>query len=291
MNFTEKYNELKSYFELELNNKIERVESCEPTLKEAMKYSLLNGGKRIRAVLMLAVAELLSLDKEKVIDYAVAIECIHAYSLIHDDLPAMDNDDYRRGKLTSHKVYGEAMAILAGDALLNLAYEFLLRRSCDMPSLSASRLLSLYAGCFGMVGGQALDVLSESCKINGDLESTLSTIHKNKTGKLLTASVLVPSCLKNNLYFDNLLQFGSNLGLLFQVVDDILDVVSTSKELGKTVMKDVAENKLTYVNLYGLEKAKDFANTYYDNAYNAIKNIENSDFLIELLNFVKNRRN
>ncbi len=291
MNFTEKYSEIKDYFEIELNKKIDAINCCEPTLKSAMKYSLLNGGKRIRAVLMLAVSEVLSLNREDVLDFAVAIECIHAYSLIHDDLPAMDNDDFRRGKPTSHKVFGEAMAILAGDGLLNFAYEILLRRSNDLKSLSASRLLALYAGAFGMIGGQALDVLSEKIDSKNKSEDVLKLIHENKTGKLLTASVLIPSCLANNLYFDKLSEYGKNLGLLFQVVDDILDVTSTTEKLGKTANKDQFENKLTFVTLYGIEKSKQIANAYYQTALNSVKDICGSEFLIEILDFIKSRDN
>ena len=289
MNFTNKYQNLKNLIDLELETRIKSLNSVENTLKDAMAYSLLNGGKRLRAVLMLAVADFLGVDRADVIDYCVAIECIHAYSLIHDDLPAMDNDDLRRGKPTSHKVYGEAMAILAGDALLNYAYEVILKRSRDLQSLSASRLISLYAGAFGMVGGQALDVLCEGGNYLDSKEDILKKIHDNKTGKLISASVLVPSCLKNNLYFENLSAYGKNLGYLFQVTDDILDFTSTPETLGKTVGKDENENKLTFVTLYGIEKSKEFAIEYYNNAYNAVKELDGSKFLIDILNFVKTR--
>ena len=289
MSFTKIYNEYKEYFEKELFNQVSILNSAEPTLKEAMIYSLKNGGKRIRPVIMLATAELLGVDKKDVLSFAIAIECIHAYSLIHDDLPAMDNDDLRRGKPTNHKVYGEALAILAGDALLNYAFELVLRRVSDKNSISAGRLLALYAGAFGMIGGQALDILSEDKPLGDKSEETLYSIHANKTGRLLSASVLVPSCLAGNLYFEELSSFGKNLGLLFQITDDMLDFTSTPEKLGKSINKDKDSNKLTFVTLYGLEEASKKAEKCYLDGVKAVENIDNNGFLIDLLNFVKTR--
>ncbi len=287
MNFNKRYNDYKEIFELELNQRIASINSCNQTLKDAMVYSLTASGKRIRPVIMLGVAELLCIEFTKVLPFAVAIECIHTYSLIHDDLPAMDNDDLRRGKPTCHKVYGEAMAILAGDALLNYAYEVLLRAISDNNSLSASRLLALYAGAFGMVGGQAIDILSEN---SGEIsEKILFDMHSNKTGKLLLASTLIPSCLAGNEEFDKLSNFGRNLGLLFQVTDDILDVTSTKEKLGKSINKDENSNKLTFVTLFGLEGAKKRAEEYYNQAKDAISGFNENEFLIALLDFIKNR--
>ena len=286
MNFHKRYEDYKEIFEVELKNRISTLNSSNETLKEAMVYSLTVGGKRIRPVIMLAVAELLCVDISKVLPFAVALECIHTYSLIHDDLPAMDNDDLRRGKPTNHKVFGEAMAILAGDALLNYAYELVLRSITDNNSLSAGRLMALYAGAFGMVGGQALDILSENGEKN---EEILFKIHDNKTGKLLLASTLVPSCLAGNLNFEKLSSYGKNLGLLFQVTDDILDVTSTKSKLGKSINKDESENKLTFVTLYGLEGAKSRAEDYYQKAKNSISDIEDNEFLLQLLDFIKDR--
>ncbi len=289
MSFTKTYNAYKDYFESELYNQISNLNSSEPTLKEAMIYSVKNGGKRIRPVIMLATAELLGVDKKDVLSFAIAIECIHAYSLIHDDLPAMDNDDLRRGKPTNHKVYGEALAILAGDGLLNYAFELILRRVSDRNSISAGRLLALYAGAFGMIGGQALDILSENKPINSESEKLLLDIHANKTGRLLSASVLVPSCLANNLYFDELSLYGKNLGLLFQITDDILDYTSNPETLGKSVNKDKNSNKLTFVSLYGIERACQMAENCYLEGVKAVEKIEGSQFLIDILKFVKTR--
>ena len=289
MNFTEKYNAYKTYFEAELYNKIAEINSAEPTLKEAMIYSVKNGGKRIRPVIMLATAEMLGIDEKDVLSFCIAIECIHTYSLIHDDLPAMDNDDLRRGKPTNHKVYGEAMAILAGDALLNYAFELILRRVNDKNSISAGRLLALYSGSFGMIGGQALDILCENLPINENSEKLLNDIHNNKTGRLLSASVLVPSCLAGNRWFDELSMYGKNLGLLFQITDDILDFTSTPETLGKSVNKDQNSNKLTFVTLFGLDSAKKMAKISYDNGVNSVKNLDGSEFLVELLGYVRDR--
>lgn len=289
MSFNKIYNEYKDYFEKELYSQVSSLNSAEPTLKEAMIYSLKNGGKRIRPVIMLATAELLGVDKKDVLSFAIAIECIHAYSLIHDDLPAMDNDDLRRGKPTNHKVYGEALAILAGDALLNYAFELILRRVSDKNSISAGRLLALYAGAFGMIGGQALDILSEDKPLCDKSEEMLYNIHANKTGRLLSASVLVPSCLAGNLHFDELSSFGKNLGLLFQITDDMLDFTSTPEKLGKSINKDKDSNKLTFVTLYGLEEASKKAEQCYLDGIKSVENIDGNTFLIDLLTFVKTR--
>ncbi len=286
MNFNKRYEDYKEIFEAELKKRIEGINSSNQTLKDAMTYSLTVGGKRIRPVIMLAVAELLCVDLNKVLPFAVALECIHTYSLIHDDLPAMDNDDLRRGKPTNHKVYGEAMAILAGDALLNYAYELVLRSITDNNSLSAGRLLALYAGAFGMIGGQALDILSENKECS---EDTLYQIHDNKTGKLLLASTLIPSCLKGNESFNELSTYGKNLGLLFQVTDDILDVTASVEKLGKSINKDQNEHKLTFVTLYGLDGAREHAKKYYDLAKDSINGFSDNEFLIGLLDFIISR--
>ena len=264
-------------------------ETYEKTIYEAMRYSALGGGKRIRGVLTLISCAMAGGNVKDAYPFAAAIEMIHAYSLIHDDLPAMDNDDLRRGKPTNHKVYGEAMAILAGDALLNYAFELILRRVSDKNSISAGRLLALYAGAFGMIGGQALDILSEDKPLGDKSEETLYNIHANKTGRLLSASVLVPSCLAGNLHFDELSTYGKNLGLLFQITDDILDFTSTPEKLGKSVNKDKDSNKLTFVTLFGLEEASKKAEKCYLDGVKAVENIDNNSFLIDLLNFVKTR--
>ena len=204
--FKDKYNEYKQLFELEFNKKIDELYYADKTLEKAVKYSLTIGGKRVRPVLMLMVADVLGVDKREVMPFAVAIEFIHTYSLIHDDLPAMDNDDYRRGNLTNHKVFGEALAILAGDALLNSAYEICFRAISSHKSINASRILSNFAGGKGMVGGQALDVLSENDKTLFN-EDTLNKIHLNKTGKLILASAMIPWLLTPSSFDKNIFIF------------------------------------------------------------------------------------
>ena len=288
-NFNKEYQEIKEFFEIELYKKIDNLVGIEKTLHEAMKYSVKAGGKRFRPVLMLMTAKALDVSFDLVMPYAIAIEFIHTYSLIHDDLPAMDNDDYRRGKLTNHKVYGEAMAILAGDALLNLAYETLLRTSKTICDINASRLLSLYAGASGMITGQALDILNENNK--DATEKDLKNIHYNKTGKLILASILIPSCFASDNYFDELKNYGENLGLLFQITDDLLDVLSTFENLGKSLNKDENSNKLTFVSLYGVDGAKERAKKIYEDAIAYASLVPNNEYLQELANMVYSRNN
>ena len=287
MNFNTNYQFTKDLFEKELYAFIDKLSLSDEVLIEAIKYSVKAGGKRIRPVLMIETAKLLGVSNEEIMPFAISIELIHTYSLIHDDLPAMDNDDYRRGKLTNHKVYGEAMAILAGDALLNLAYETMLRASLSINKMNATRLISRFAGYTGMIGGQATDVRYEGKPLD---EEVLKFIHANKTGKLLTASVLAPSCIAGDVYIENLRQYGENLGMLFQVTDDILDATSTTDVLGKTVLKDAKSNKLTFVSLYGVDKAKQLALNYYNNAINSIKNVSGNDFLHGLAEYVLQRK-
>ncbi len=288
MNFKETYSEYKSYFETELFKSIETFNGAEENLINAMKYSLLAGGKRLRPVIMLMVADVLKVDRLKVLPFCLAIEYIHTYSLIHDDLPAMDNDDLRRGKPTNHVVFGEDIAILAGDALLNKAFEVVFNSIDGKEGASAGKILAEYAGAFGMVGGQAYDIKNTEYPQNIE---TLEKIHYNKTGKLITASTLISSCFANNLYFDNLKEFGENLGLLFQITDDLLDYTSTAEVMGKNVNKDLDKNKLTYVTLLGEKKAKEFALITLEKTLKCIYNIENNEILVELAKYVYNRKN
>ncbi len=288
MNFKNVYDEYKSFFEAELKKSTDLLSGTEENLINSMKYSLLAGGKRIRPVLMLMVADVLGVKKEQILPFAIAIEYIHTYSLIHDDLPAMDNDDLRRGKPTNHIVFGEDMAILAGDALLNKAYEIVFRNIGSIYSINASRILSSYAGMNGMVGGQAYDIKNLSYPQN---VNTLEKIHENKTGKLITASTIIPSCFQKDLYFSELKIYGEKLGLLFQITDDLLDLSSTKEIMGKSVNKDLNANKLTYVTLLGEESAKKYAEKTLNEAVDSIKNIPNSEILKELALYVFNRKN
>lgn len=231
-----------------------------PEIYEAVRYSIFNGGKRIRPILCLAAAEAVGGDLVPAIPVACALELIHAYSLIHDDLPAMDNDDFRRGKPTCHKVFGEGMAILAGDALLTEAFVLLSRAEKIM--FSAERRLAVIqeiayaAGIGGMVGGQALDVISEK---TGADEKTLEEIHRRKTGALIVAAVrsgaLIFNAGKDKI--EALTEYGMHVGQAFQIADDILNVEGDSDLMGKQTGSDAARNKITYPSLLGIQTARE----------------------------------
>jgi geranylgeranyl diphosphate synthase type II len=229
------------------------------TLHRAMRYSVFAGGKRLRPVLVIAGAEAVGGRMDFVMPTACALELIHTYSLVHDDLPAMDNDDFRRGVPTNHKVFGEAMAILAGDALLTLAFRLVADNA--VPGMDAGRLRDVMvdiadaAGHAGMVGGQVVDLLSEGKVVGPD---TVDYIHARKTGALIRTSLRVGArlCGATEAEIRALGVAGAALGLAFQIVDDILDVVSSSAELGKTAGKDEAQKKATYPAIHGLEASR-----------------------------------
>ncbi|WP_445174395.1 geranylgeranyl diphosphate synthase CrtE [Microcoleus sp.] len=225
---------------------------------EAMRYSLLAGGKRLRPILCLASCELAGGTTSMAMPTACALEMIHTMSLIHDDLPAMDNDDYRRGKLTNHKVYGDDIAILAGDGLLTYAFEFIATKTENVPPqqvLQTIAHLGRAAGVGGLIGGQVVDVESEG-KTDVSLE-TLNYIHAHKTGALLEACVVCGAILASASAADlqRLSRFAKNIGLAFQIIDDILDITATQEELGKTAGKDVQAGKVTYPSLWGIEES------------------------------------
>lgn len=260
-------------------------------LAESMAYSLLNGGKRVRPVLMLATADALGVEKETVLPFALALEMIHTYSLIHDDLPAMDNDDFRRGKPSCHKAYGEANAILAGDGLLNEAYALCFNECMKGEKYAlASRFLNECAGIYGMIAGQSAD-LWFSQKNEEVSEEDLAYIYEHKTGKLLLAPVAIVSILADNKSYLALERFGKLLGRLFQMTDDILDVEGNFETLGKTIGKDETENKLTCVRLYGLEGAKIRADMCAKDCHAMLEGVDgDTAFLHELVDYVLNRR-
>jgi len=226
---------------------------------EAMRYSLLAGGKRLRPILCLATCEMAGGTIEMAMPTACALEMVHTMSLIHDDLPAMDNDDYRRGKLTNHKVYGEDIAILAGDGLLAYAFEFVAANTRNVP---AERLLQVITrlgrtvGAAGLVGGQVVDLESEG-KLDVSIE-TLNFIHNHKTAALLEACVVCGGILAGAPEADlqRLSRYAQNIGLAFQIVDDILDITATQEELGKTAGKDLQAQKVTYPSLWGIEESQ-----------------------------------
>ena len=227
-------------------------------LHESIRYSVLAPGKRLRPILVLSAAEAVGGNPDDVMPTACALECIHAFSLIHDDLPCMDNDDYRRGRLTNHKVYGEALALLAGDALLALAFQLIGENVATVPAERVLPTLCLVAkasGTWGMVGGQVVDMESQGKAVEVE---TLRYIHAHKTGALLTASVLSGALLAgaDTAQRDALEAYGGHIGLAFQIADDILDVTGDEAKIGKPVGSDEERDKATYPKLFGLEESR-----------------------------------
>lgn len=230
------------------------------TITESMRYSLLAGGKRIRPILCIAACELVGGNAEQCMPTACALEMIHTMSLIHDDLPSMDNDDFRRGKPTNHKVYGEDMAILAGDALLSRSFEYVARYTRGVAPERVLRVIAdmgMHVGHEGLVGGQVVDIQSEGHDVETTME-TLQYIHAHKTGALLEAAVVSGAILggAGEQDVEKLRRYAQDIGLAFQVIDDILDLTATSEQLGKTAGKDLAVGKTTYPSLLGLEESK-----------------------------------
>ncbi|NMB34178.1 MAG: polyprenyl synthetase family protein [Clostridium sp.] len=266
----------------------------EGVIYDAMRYSLMAGGKRLRPVLALGVCDMLGGNQKEVLPFACAIEMIHTYSLIHDDLPAMDNDDFRRGKPTNHKIYGEAMAILAGDALLNLAFEVLLGEIAKADhnqklKIRAAGEIAKASGINGMVAGQVIDLKYEGKGICAD---TLKRMHKYKTGALIKTPVISTAilCKSKEASLLKIESFADNLGIAFQIKDDILDVEGSTEKLGKMVGSDAENKKSTYVSLYGLKKSKELL---AETTNKAIENLEEfgtkAKFLTELAKYLLNR--
>ena len=283
------------FFETELKKELKEL-SYPETIAKGMKYAILNGGKRLRPFLLFSTLELLNQNIEKGVKSAIALEMIHSYSLVHDDLPAIDNDDYRRGKLTTHKVFGEAEGILIGDSLLTYAFYVLSQKNLEL--LSSKQIVNIisktseYAGIDGMIGGQMIDIQSENKKI--DLE-TLKYIHSHKTGKLIKLPIEI-ACIIANLEKDKrevLEEYADLIGLAFQVKDDILDVEGTFEDLGKPVGSDVDLHKATYPSILGMEKSKKILNNTVEKAKEIIKNKfgeEKGKILISLADFIKDRK-
>ncbi len=253
-------------------------------LYESMNYSLLQGGKRIRPILMMAVLEALGREAASYLDVACALECVHTYSLIHDDLPAMDDDRYRRGNLTNHVVYGDGMAILAGDGLLTFAFELIARQELPPDKLiEVVRILAAAAGPAGMVGGQAYDLASE-----GDLSiglDGLKLMHRAKTGEIFKAAIDIAAVLgdASPAQRQALERYAVQLGLTFQITDDILDVVGDEKTLGKPVGSDEKNHKATYVTILSLEEARRLARQAVDEAVEALAPFGRSAAMLQAL--------
>ena len=282
------------FFETELKKELKEL-SYPETIVKGMEYAILNGGKRLRPFLLFATLELLNENIKKGVKSAIALEMIHSYSLVHDDLPALDNDDYRRGKLTTHKVFGEAEGILIGDSLLTYAFYVLSQKNLEL--LSSEQIVNIisktseYAGIDGMIGGQMIDIQSENKKI--DLE-TLKYIHSHKTGKLIKLPIEI-ACIIANVEKDKkevLEEYADLIGLAFQVKDDILDVEGTFEDLGKPVGSDVDLHKATYPSILGMEESKKILNNTVEKAKEIIKNKfgdEKGKILISLADFIKER--
>jgi geranylgeranyl diphosphate synthase type II len=241
------------------------------TIHAAMRYSLFAGGKRMRPALCLAAAEACGGKESDAMPMACAVECIHTYSLIHDDLPAMDNDDYRRGKLTNHKVYGEGVAVLAGDALLTQAFEIVVQCK-GWPRYSHRDVvleLAKASGSLQLIAGQVADLEGEGKKLSAN---ELKYIHERKTSALLCCSVRLGGMSSNcsPAQLKALTDFGYNVGLAFQIIDDILDITQTSEKLGKTAGKDTAAQKATYPSIVGLDKSRKIAQQLTDKAFDAL---------------------
>lgn len=301
MNFNENLEIKRKNAESIVNVYLPEVEGYQKIVLEAMEYSAMAGGKRLRPVLMKECYKLFG-GKSKVVEpFMAAIEMIHNYSLVHDDLPAMDNDEYRRGKLTTWKKYGEAMAILAGDGLLNYAFETAVK-AFDLSDgdeefrnvARGMKILSSKAGVYGMIGGQTADLLAE----NDDnvTEDVLIFIHKNKTAALIEASMMIGACLAGASEKDllDLEKAANNIGLAFQIQDDILDITSTTEMLGKPVGSDEKNNKLTYVKLHGLEESRTQVKALSEDAIAILQDIADSNradgsFLMTLVETLINR--
>ncbi len=289
--------DIRRAFEEYLQEKVKIKDCPQKRIYESIEYSIMAGGKRIRPVLCMKMYERFSRKSwRKVMDFASAIEMIHTYSLIHDDLPAMDNDDYRRGKPTNHKVFKEDIAILAGDGLLNMAYETMLQNCFESDYqmrdryMRASMYLAKAAGIEGMIGGQVVDVMSERpdeerIELDGEL---LEYIHINKTSKLIEASLvsgaIIGGAQKSEV--EAVEKFGRAIGILFQIRDDILDKIGESEKLGKTAGIDERNNKLTYVSLYGLQESQARAEKLAEEAYRCLDKIGGDmSFFRELVDY------
>ncbi len=290
MNLEERSREYQAYIVSYLKDiYVQRYEEPQKPLFAAMEYSLLAGGKRLRPILAFEFCRMCGADWKQAAPFAAAIEMIHTYSLIHDDLPAMDNDDFRRGRPTNHKIYGEALAILAGDALLTDAFGVAatakLPKAGDMAT--AIGVLSECAGSLGMVGGQVLDIMSQERELN---EQEVLDIQTRKTGRLINAACALGVIAGGGTeaQYDAACQFAAGLGLAFQIRDDMLDVIGTQEEMGKGVGTDADKN--TFVKLYGLEKCEELVQKYTAYAMDALSAFQDTAYIAALADSMTRRR-
>ena len=281
--YKEKFDFYHEQFEKYLVKVMNELDANAPkTITDGMKYAVQGGGKRVRPILCIATADMLGIDFDQIKELALAIELIHSYSLVHDDLPAMDNDDYRRGKLSTHKKFGEANGILIGDALLSFAFEHCLsRHNINLNHINALKLVAELAGYSGMIAGQVLDM--ENQNNSSPTESMLYSIIDNKTSKLITAPLLVASAAAGGKYFNELKDLGYNIGALFQIVDDMIDEVGSLADMGKTPQKDKKLDKLTAIKVFGFDGAKERLNMHYLQCKGLLSGIPNSEFLSEFV--------
>ena len=291
MDMKAKWQERRELVEAQLPRELRRDEPLDATLCASMEYSLMAGGKRLRPILLMAAADAVGGRGEDFLTTGCALEMIHTYSLIHDDLPAMDNDDYRRGKYTNHKVYGAGMATLAGDALLTLAFEVMLRQqgADARTKLAVVQEMSVAAGMNGMVGGQAIDLESEGKHIPMEL---LRQMHMGKTGALFRAALRCGAILAgaSEAQLQALTHYADAFGLTFQITDDILDVTGDEAVIGKPVGSDVRNEKSTYVTLTSLEEARQLAAQTVEEGVAALKDFgPEADFLRDLLRYLTKR--
>jgi geranylgeranyl diphosphate synthase, type II len=292
MNLREYLAQQQKLVDTELDRLVPPETTLPETIHRAMRYSLFAGGKRIRPILCIEAARTIADQVSGIMAAACSLELIHTYSLIHDDLPALDNDDYRRGKLTNHKVFGDAMAILAGDSLLTLAFQVLAQ--LDAPDGTKARLigeLAVASGTVGgMIGGQVADLEGENKTPTAEL---LETIHRAKTGALLRASLRMGATAAgaNDMQYDALSRYGEHVGLAFQIVDDILDVEESSEALGKTAGKDAAQHKITFPAVYGLDKSRAMAHAECASAHAVLECFgERAQRLHELADLIVHRK-
>ncbi|WP_329385230.1 farnesyl diphosphate synthase [Anaerofustis butyriciformans] len=285
----------KQLFVEDILNKYTVKEGKPGIIFESFNYSLFVGGKRIRPILLMESCKAVGGDIKEAYPLMAAIEMIHTYSLIHDDLPCMDDDELRRGKPTNHVLYGEAMALLAGDSLLNLAYETMIKNCKKAKNITryvdAMEVIADAAGINGMVAGQVMDMISEGKEPNGE---TLNFIHDNKTGALLRACILSGAIIggADEEKMESFKKYADSIGLMFQVVDDILDVVSDSETLGKNVGMDEERNKMTYPYVYGLEKSYEKVEQLLNIALESLSDFdESADFLRNLAVYLSSRKN
>ena len=281
MGYEEQYKQYVSDIETALQGALPLRKITERCIYESARYSLLAGGKRVRPVLLLEFATRFGCDKERAMPYALALEMIHTYSLIHDDLPCMDNDSMRRGRPTNHMVYGEAVALLAGDALLNRAYELMLNAAIKdgLNGVKAAAYISRSAGIAGMIGGQGIDLVSETQPVDAFV---LTDMYLKKTCALIDAACVGGALLggASRDVLNTVSEYADQLGLAFQVVDDILDVEGNEAELGKDVGSDAGNGKSTSVSVFGMEEAKERAKAYSLRAEGRLHSLPSSGFLL-----------